>query len=142
MGQCSSAAARATPAPQSSHSVSVKIVDSSNGESRPLRIPSLEKMLHKYETGSVAQDAVAGCIIHTLFSRDFTGDGSHWCRDGWTCEAVERDEDTTEKLFTCQESATWDWKDIYSVASAKARIAFSQDRREIRVEGYQYYCAG
>ena len=141
MGQCSGAPVSAART-QTSHSVSVKIISSSDGESQPLRLPALNEALYKYEMGALAEENVAGSIIHELFNRDFSGDGSHWCRDWWTCEAAERSGESAEKRFTCQESATWDWKDIYSVASAKATIVFSPDRSEIRVEGYQFYCAG
>ena len=44
--------------------------------------------------------------------------------------------------FQAEKEATWDWKDIYSVASAKGRICFYRQRKEICVENYSYYVAG
>lgn len=44
--------------------------------------------------------------------------------------------------FKAEKDATWDWKDIYSVASAKGTICFFSDHHEIRVDEYSYYAAG
>jgi hypothetical protein len=111
-------------------------------------------------------------IIEGLFRRDFYGcnnnhsmkhTGKHWdvdCAtvhclsilpvsaehgDGYTDEkdaSSSGPRTTTLALFAAEQSATWDWKDIYSVAQAKGKIRFTTPGTTIHVEDYNYYVAG
>lgn len=113
----------------------------------------LDNTLHQYERNEMDSAEVARAIIRALFARDFLGNGSHWSGDGVDCSEVvsggtaddinsDNDEKKTERTFQCSESSTWDWKDIYAVAKSKAKITLSEDRKEIRVEDYSFYCSG
>ena len=94
------------------------------------------KGLVELEKGKVTPKALSRIIIEELFERDFWP-GKHWEIDTarvWECSGSEHPSFNAEKL------ATWDWKDIYSEASATAVIRFLPDR--ILIEDYAYYVAG
>lgn len=136
---------KSTQTVHSNHQVVVQWSDHYNLDDglKPLDTATLllDCVLHQFETNELDESNVAQCIIHSLFERDFMGTGKHWCSDGICCKKIDND-DNSEKTFQCSESSTWDWKDIYSVATSKATIVFSNDRLNIRVEDYSFYCAG
>ena len=94
-------------------------------------------VIKQYEKEQVSTNFVASSIIESLFKRDFTP-GRHWEEE----PAFVRATNGKDLVFEVEKSATWDWKDIYSVASAKACIRFLPDQHEIQVENYSYYVAG
>ena len=108
-------------------------------------------------TTRAGQERIAYAVIEALFQRDFRP-GKRWDIDGATVTALPVPETETNSvfaLFEVEKSATWDWKDIYSVAQAKGRIRFSSTTAAatavpaspassltIIVEDYSYYVAG
>jgi hypothetical protein len=106
----------------------------------------IQRVLHEYESGLVNERKVAYELISALFYRDFMP-GKHWDIDPATIVVVDDGDDgdvsdTSVVQFAAEKQATWDWKDIYSVASAKGTICFFKDSQEIRVQDYSYYVAG
>jgi hypothetical protein len=107
----------------------------------------LDHILHRYEERLISPEECAHHIITALFNRDFNGKagmgpGKHWDVDG-SLVSLTQDEDCDGGItFHAKKEATWDWKDIYSVATAKATIRFLPFLQEIRVEYYSYYVAG
>lgn len=101
--------------------------------------------LISYESGKLTAREVAHSIIEALFKRDFMP-RKHWDIDSATVALRSNEGDTTSgedgEAFDVEKNATWDWKDIYSVASAKGIVRFVTGKTEIRVENYSYYVAG
>ena len=93
---------------------------------------------------------IAHALIEYLFNRDFNDSGSHWSRDCAKCTPVAAtgilnisiEPNNVFHAFQCEASATWDWKDIYSVASSKGTININRTSKIIKVENYSYYVAG
>ena len=96
----------------------------------------LHSAFQDYEKGSLSPGVLAGRIIEALFFRDFM-DGKRWDIDSPVVEEME-----AGVLYQASKEATWDWKDIYSVATAKGKVRFSLEENEIRVVDYSYYVAG
>ena len=89
-----------------------------------------------YEKGRTTAKSLSIIIIEELFTRDFWP-GKHWEIDTarvWECTSSEHPSFHAEKL------AKWDWKEVYSEASATALIRFLPDR--ILIEDYAYSVAG
>ena len=99
---------------------------------RPLLIPrgsSLETAVLDYELGTISAENLASSIITYLFDRDFLGDKTNrWDIDSATVETREAN------VFEAVKEATYNHKDIYSVASAKAKIHFV-NHDGVRIEG-------
>lgn len=95
-----------------------------------------ENVPSSYDLSEVACD-----VLTLLYDRDFSGSGKHWSYDGVRASAEPSDNDDIHK-FECEISHTWDWKDIYSVASGKATIFINVKARTIFVDKYYFYCAG
>lgn len=97
---------------------------------------NLFKILRNYEDGDVSQREVAKKIIEALWDRDFmTG-------ERWSVDSACVREHEENGLYVAEKEATWDWKDIYAVATAKGNVRFLDHLKEIRIEMYSYYCAG
>jgi len=92
--------------------------------------------LVQYEKSKLEAKALAQIIIEELFERDFWP-GKHWEID---TARVWENTGSEHPAFNAEKLATWDWKDIYSEASATAVIRFLPDR--ILIENYAYYVAG
>lgn len=101
----------------------------------------IAEFVEKYCKGEMDEHSLAISIIETYFSREFSGTGKHWDRDGSRCSKISP-EGTEPVVFDAEETATWDWKDIYSVARASARIEISRSASEIRLWNYSYYVSG
>ena len=100
----------------------------------------LSSAFYSFEHGTTTEYTLAQEIIEALFDRDHMK-GRHWDYDpSWVTPESSDDENVVK--FKAEKQATWDWKDIYSVASSKGMICFFKERREIRVEEYSYYAAG
>lgn len=100
----------------------------------------LSSAFYSFEHGTTTEYTLAQEIIEALFDRDHMK-GRHWDYDpSWVTPESSDDENVVK--FKAEKQATWDWKDIYSVASSKGTICFFKERREIRVEEYSYYAAG
>ena len=100
----------------------------------------LSSAFYSFEHGTTTEYTLAQEIIEALFGRDHMK-GRHWDYDpSWVTPESSDDENVVK--FKAEKQATWDWKDIYSVASSKGTICFFKERREIRVEEYSYYAAG
>jgi hypothetical protein len=91
--------------------------------------------LYRFEKGDIDQRELAKSIMEALWSRDFMP-GAHWDIESASVEYA------IEGVWDVSKSATWDWKDIYSVAKSMATIRFPIDAGEIRIENYSYYVAG
>lgn len=100
----------------------------------------ISSAFHSFEHGTTTEYTLAQEIIEALFDRDHMK-GRHWDYDPSWVTPESSDYENVVK-FKAEKQATWDWKDIYSVASAKGTICFFKERREIRVEEYSYYAAG
>ena len=100
--------------------------------------------INKFEAGSIRGRELAIAIIDTLFYRDFMP-GDHWDIDSATVGELDVGDQEVGaqnvQLFNAEKEATWDWKDIYSVTSAKALIKISAGS-DIFVDEYSYYTAG
>lgn len=98
------------------------------------------KQVDLYHSGKISAHALAFDVINALFERDFTP-GAHWEIGTATLDELEDGE--MEGQFECfgaEKEAVWDWKDIYSVATAKATIKISSG--DIYIDEYSYYVAG
>jgi hypothetical protein len=100
----------------------------------------LSSDLRSFAQGHMDEQRFAGNLIEALFHRDHMR-GDHWDYDPAYATKEESSDDGVIK-FKAEKEATWDWKDIYSVASAKGTICFFSDHHEIRVDEYSYYAAG
>lgn len=118
----------------------------------PLGALPIRKAAHDFELGTLTERQLAYEIISQLFNRDFMS-GRHWDIDSATVsetsgKSQDRDEDGNFSKakdmvwFVVEKQATWDHKDIYSVASAKAIIKISHQLRIVLVDEYSYYVAG
>ena len=82
-------------------------------------------------------------LLTTFAFLFFVGSGKHWDRDGSSCSRIDDDTGNGEYVaYKCSCSATWDWKDIYSVATSKATIRVFVNRPLIHVVGYKYNVTG
>ena len=105
----------------------------------------LTDQLNKFHSGEINSSAIAYSIIEALFTRDFSFDPK-WDVNSATCKLLDEERDYVEGQefpvsYQCEQSATWDYKDIYAVASSKAKIVvFSRDL--IHIVLYSYYVAG
>lgn len=116
-------------------------------------LPEIRKAMHDFESGaSITERQLAYEIISQLFYRDFMP-GRHWDVDPATVtemsgatKDLDGDDNSlkTEDIvwFAAEKEATWDHKDIYSVASAKAVIKISRQLHLVVVDEYSYYVAG
>ncbi len=90
---------------------------------------------------------VAHAIIESLFNRDFMP-GPKWDIEPSSVTEIEKDKGQSRtgqsdlRVFRVEKRAVWDYKDVYSVASAKGIIRFIPNVNEIRIESYAYYVAG
>jgi len=119
-------------------------------------LAGISTSLADYELGILPARDLAVCVVTVLFHRDFTGGASKWDIDSATAKQVVLDVDDesggNEKAFDVIKEASYNHKDIYSVASSKARIHFDDGNHDddddddaaatIRIEGYSYYVAG
>jgi hypothetical protein len=119
--------------------------------------------LYRFENGDNSnhgkqqQRELARSIIEALWNRDFSN-GKHWDIDSASVSAVcdcpiDDKGEHVVGVWNVSKSATWDWKDIYSVAKSEGTIRFLRIRNdnnmeddnascEIRIEKYSYYVAG
>lgn len=81
------------------------------------------------------QQLISRHIIEKLFDRDHSA-GKRWDYDPATVECVAPNE------YQASKEATWDWKDIYAVATAQGRVCFDFELQQICIRQYSYYCAG
>ena len=119
-------------------------------------LPEIRKAVHGFELGTLTERQLAYEMISQLFDRDFMP-GRHWDIDSatvsemsGTCPRTSQDIDEYVNFskaqdmvwFVVEKQATWDHKDIYSVASARAIIKMSHQLRIVLVDEYSYYVAG
>ncbi|CAE7793447.1 ZBP14 [Symbiodinium sp. CCMP2456] len=100
-----------------------------------LQLKGMHQALVEYADGKLAPSNLARFIIGALFDSEFRG-GKRWDVNGATAEPADKGAD----MFVCEKSAEYDWKDICSVASAKARIHVTPEL--ISIHEYSYYVAG
>eukprot|EP00978_Attheya_sp_CCMP212_P047115 scaffold421231_cov58-Attheya_sp.AAC.1 len=97
-----------------------------------------------YEAGTQSSQTLARDIITALFARDHM-EGKHWDYDTATTRRPSLAEDVNPnegEAWYAEKEATWDWKDIYSVATAKGTIRFLPNQEKVQVEQYSFYAAG
>jgi hypothetical protein len=102
-------------------------------------LKGIDEKLLQFQIGKITGLDLVHSLINALFHRDHST-GKHWDYDGSRCSKISNDESGV--TFKCESSATWDWKDIYAVASAEANIKILASNHEIHIEDYSYYCAG
>ncbi|KAL7532430.1 hypothetical protein ACHAWF_004134 [Thalassiosira exigua] len=100
------------------------------------------EQINLFHSGKISAHALAFDVITELFHRDFVP-GAHW--EIGTAVLGELDplrgtEGEQIEVFEVEKEAIWDWKDIYSVATAKATIKISTE--SVEVDEYLYYVAG
>ncbi|KAL7538796.1 hypothetical protein ACHAXR_012390 [Thalassiosira sp. AJA248-18] len=103
----------------------------------------VRKQINLFHSGKISAHALAFDIIEALFHRDFMP-GDHWDIGSAILEELDpiTDKESGKKveIIEAEKEAIWDWKDIYSVATAKATIKISSGC--IHVDDYSYYVAG
>ncbi|CAE7910217.1 HINT1 [Symbiodinium sp. KB8] len=113
-----------------------------------LQLKGMHQALVEYADGNLVPSNLARLIIGALFDSEFRG-GKRWDVNGATAEPA----DPGAEMFVCEKSAEYDswmfrgfffiawveedWKDICSVASAKARIHVTPEL--ISIHEYSYY---
>jgi hypothetical protein len=110
---------------------------------RPLHTSELndtDQKLREFQIGKITGLDLVHSLISALFHRDHPTLEKHWDYDGSNCDQISNDENSV--TFQCKCSATWDWKDIYSVATSKANIKILASNHEIYVQDYAYSCSG
>lgn len=112
-------------------------------EMDPKSLSGIQRVLRDYASGGTSEKQVAVALTEALWVRDFSP-GKHWDIDGTSVREIKPGEmdDTPDgsSCWTIEKSATWDWKDIYSVARVEGRVRFLPF--VVRVEDYLYYAAG
>jgi hypothetical protein len=110
------------------------------------------------ENDDARQRVVAIAVANALWARDFRP-GKHWEIESTTAQPVVdgtslKNGSSSGVGWTLHKSATWDWKDIYSVATLQGRVRFvpptvdDDDEYDdtcvvtVRLEDYSYYVAG
>jgi hypothetical protein len=96
--------------------------------------------LKSIEQGLVDEQSSAQILITALFDRDFTP-GKRSTK--WEIESsnVSREAGGNSMKFVSEKKARFDWKGVYSIASATGTICFYPDQREIFVEDYNFCVA-
>eukprot|EP00559_Dactyliosolen_fragilissimus_P008876 CAMPEP_0184859010 /NCGR_PEP_ID=MMETSP0580-20130426/4030_1 /TAXON_ID=1118495 /ORGANISM="Dactyliosolen fragilissimus" /LENGTH=639 /DNA_ID=CAMNT_0027355413 /DNA_START=75 /DNA_END=1991 /DNA_ORIENTATION=+ len=98
------------------------------GGMNPLSLEELglTDIFKSFEAGTVSNEQLALAVIEATFNRDFIP-GKHWVVDSASAREPAEDEGgCSEELkgrsFVVKKQATWDHKDIYSVAAAKGEL--------------------
>jgi hypothetical protein len=96
--------------------------------------------LKSIEQGLVDEQSTAQILITALFDRDFIP-GQRSTK--WEIESstVSREAGGNSVKFVSEKKARFDWKGVYSIASATGTICFYLDQREIVVEDYNFCVA-
>lgn len=120
--------------------------DKYGGESKPWLELSIKELgltdtIEHFMSGEIDARTLASTILHALYRRDFDGSGKHWCEDGQSIDARSTD-NVNEECFYIEESATWDWKDIYSVAKSQGTFRVNRAENTVYIENYGFYCSG
>ncbi|CAJ1375567.1 unnamed protein product [Effrenium voratum] len=97
-----------------------------------LRFPGLQGALAEYAAGASGPKSLARAVIAALFDAEFRGSKRWEVNAACATEAPDR-----KDVFQCEKSAEYDWKDISSVASAKALIHVTPEL--ISIHDYSYY---
>ncbi len=105
-------------------------------------LPTLCAIVTKYDNKEITALTAAEQIIEWSFEDDFgSNHDSKWSYNGSRSDVLESTDPNVE-MFKVECSSTWDWKDIYSVASSRAVISFNSTERTILIDDYRYYVAG
>lgn len=110
----------------------------------PAAYSGLGERLNKFHFGETDPPHIVDDIIEALFENDFSSTSSKWDVDSASCSLLEEGGYQTMELplsFECEMKATWDHKDIYSIARSHAKIIL-QSRDLIHIELYSYYVSG
>mmetsp|Transcript_7440 Transcript_7440/g.10646 ORF Transcript_7440/g.10646 Transcript_7440/m.10646 type:complete len:624 (-) Transcript_7440:35-1906(-) len=118
------------------------------GGMNPLSLEELglTDIFKSFEAGTVSNEQLALAVIEATFNRDFIP-GKHWVVDSASAREPAEDEGgCSEELkgrsFVVKKQATWDHKDIYSVAAAKGELTIWEDKKEVHLKNYSYLVAG
>lgn len=106
------------------------------------RNTALRDVVLEYERGTMNPATLCREIIEAFFDKEFVGNGKHWDRDGSSVSQLASSSNDEYVSYASVCSATWDWKDIYAVASSKATIRVFLQKPEIHILEYKYYVAG
>lgn len=110
----------------------------------PSQYDGLVAFLNKFNEGEVDALGIAYAIIEALFNSELSYN-SKWDVDGASCSKVTSEGSDPAADFPvscqCHQQATYNHKDIYSVAEAKAKIVVLS-RSEIHIVLYSYYVSG
>ena len=80
-------------------------------------------------------------VLEVLYYQEFSGTGKHWSYDG-SRSSPQESSNPDERIYHCDISHTWDWKDIYSVSSGSCIVCINWKARTIAASDFKYYCAG
>ena len=100
----------------------------------------LESAYNRFEKGLLDESAFAFELITAMFHRDFK-QNKHW--EICALASVEKESFSNGNVvvFQAEKKAKLDWKDVYSIASAKGTICFFRDLRQIHIEEYHFCVA-
>mmetsp|Transcript_5862 Transcript_5862/g.16491 ORF Transcript_5862/g.16491 Transcript_5862/m.16491 type:complete len:238 (+) Transcript_5862:126-839(+) len=120
-------------------------------------LPEIRRVVREFESETISERQLAIVVIEALFHRDFMP-GRYWDVESATVSEIsdtttrsrsrDDDDDGSAKgeedacAYSVEKEATWDHKDIYSVASAKGIVTISRQSRSIFIDEYSYYVAG
>ncbi|EED88541.1 predicted protein [Thalassiosira pseudonana CCMP1335] len=100
--------------------------------------------INTYASGKLSGKALAVSVIDALFQRDYSG-GSHW--EVYPSVVDEPREEQTKcvgeeksEFYDVEKKAIKDWRDEYSVASARGKIKISSG--DIYVDEYSFTLTG
>lgn len=110
----------------------------------PSKYDGLIDQLNAFRAGEISAACIASKLMEALFASDFGSSSPKWDIDCPSCDMLSEGGFQTNELplsFDCEKKATWDHKDIYSVARSHARITV-QSKDLIHIVNHSYYVSG
>lgn len=104
---------------------------------------NLEKACSDFDAGLIDESAFAIEVITALFLQDFRRkkNWKKWKICGATIVSKENSSDDSVATYNAEKKAKLEWKNVYCMASAKGRISFVLEGRQIKVEEYNFCVA-
>lgn len=100
----------------------------------------ISQHMESLERGVGDEQLIAHAIITALFDRDFN-DGRRSRRWEICASTVSREASGSKCKYVSKKRARYDWKGVFSIASASAIIHFNTDQRSLVVEEYSFCVA-
>lgn len=104
---------------------------------------NIEKACSDFDEGLIDESAFAIEVITALFLQDFRRkkNWKKWKICGATIVSKENCSDDSVATYNAEKKANLEWKNVYCMASAKGRISFVLEGRQIKVEEYNFCVA-